>query len=283
MNEQRPDAQSRQCPHCGKTIDAAANLCPHCVQWLDATPEQQQAPPTDTCQANATCADVTVDAGPELEASADTQSEASAPPYYIQTPLVQISADYSEAPGIPISPAAYSTPDPLPSAETQDANVHNASGVPMVVPHAPEYAYTQQPTFHNVPFWPRVAAMLIDGLIIAVPIGIVLIAVTGMTGLSWDVETTEWQLLQNVVGGFATLFRVLYYTLMEGTWGATLGKMALGMRVVRADGTRITYGIAVKEIIGNCTCSLGYLSVAFHPEYRGWHDQLLGTRVIYTR
>ncbi len=143
-------------------------------------------------------------------------------------------------------------------------------------------------SFENAGFWIRVAAHLIDGLVLMVPGAVIfMIAVGGIVAMGdlaeelADPAMTAVQLLINGVS-------LIYYVIMNGTWGATLGKMAVGIKIVRTDGSPMGYGIAlarylIKNILGGCTCALMFLSVAFNPEYRGWHDQIVGTRVIYTR
>jgi len=77
--------------------------------------------------------------------------------------------------------------------------------------------------------------------------------------------------------GFATYF--------IGRFGATPGKMALGMKVVRPDGTPLTYpralGRAAAEILSGLICNLGYLMVLIDPVKRAaLHDHICDTRVI---
>ncbi len=142
--------------------------------------------------------------------------------------------------------------------------------------------------FNNAGFWIRVAAALIDGLILMVPSGLVVFGLAGGSaiweGLAADTPADPFMIMAQFLPAGIGL---LYYVIMNGTWVATLGKMAVHIKIVRADGSPIGYGIAlarylIKGILGNCTCSLMFLSVAFNPEYRGWHDQIVDTRVIYT-
>jgi len=141
-----------------------------------------------------------------------------------------------------------------------------------------------------------VLAALIDSvLLMAVSLGIMLVAAVA-TGASLaalgeyvgEIGEAGGSLVMQLAQGVAGLVGILYFVLMNGAYGATLGKMAVGIMIVRENGDPIGYGIAflrylVKAVLGNCTCSLMFLSVAFNPEYRGWHDQIVGTRVIYTR
>ena len=144
--------------------------------------------------------------------------------------------------------------------------------------------------FHNAGFWIRVLAAIIDGMVLAVPTAIIFVATLGGIAALGSLDAIdEWtaEPILRVSQLGASGIGLLYYVIMNGTWGATLGKMAVRIKIVRVDGRPIGYGIAlarylIKSILGSCTCSLMFLSVAFNPEYRGWHDQIVGTRVIYT-
>ena len=72
---------------------------------------------------------------------------------------------------------------------------------------------------------PRFLAVLIDSIIIGVVAGI-LSAIFRNSGLS---------------GGVTGLLTLAYFIVLEATQGATLGKMALGLRVVKTDGSPITW------------------------------------------
>jgi uncharacterized RDD family membrane protein YckC len=73
-----------------------------------------------------------------------------------------------------------------------------------------------------------------------------------------------------------------------GFWlisGQTPGKRMLGVRVMRADGTRLKLGNAVRRQIGYWISSilyLGFLWILFDNRRRGWHDKLAGTIVTYS-
>jgi uncharacterized RDD family membrane protein YckC len=80
----------------------------------------------------------------------------------------------------------------------------------------------------------------------------------------------------------------IYYIAMNGAFGATLGKMALGLKIVKADGSPIGFGTAVVryllEIVFTIvTCGLGYIAVACTAKKQGLHDMVAGTVVIHTR
>jgi len=79
----------------------------------------------------------------------------------------------------------------------------------------------------------------------------------------------------------------LYDVLMNGHFGATLGKMAIGARIVLWDGARLGYPRAalrwLAARISDLFCFFGYLFIVFRPDKRALHDLLAGTRVIYKR
>ena len=69
--------------------------------------------------------------------------------------------------------------------------------------------------------------------------------------------------------------------------GATPGKMAVGIKVVMANGDPIDFGPALLRYFGYWVSGLilgiGYLMIAFSAEKRGLHDNIAGTVVIKSR
>jgi uncharacterized RDD family membrane protein YckC len=76
----------------------------------------------------------------------------------------------------------------------------------------------------------------------------------------------------------------LYTVWFLGRYGATPGKMALGLRVVRPDGTPVTYlralGRHFGEMITSITCGLGYFTALIDAQHRTLHDMICDTRVV---
>jgi uncharacterized RDD family membrane protein YckC len=85
----------------------------------------------------------------------------------------------------------------------------------------------------------------------------------------------------------STLFSLAYSAGFVGGLGATPGMMALGLKVVRPDGSPISYGRAVGRyfaaMLSAIILGIGYLMVAFDAEKRALHDMICDTRVIKTR
>jgi uncharacterized RDD family membrane protein YckC len=80
----------------------------------------------------------------------------------------------------------------------------------------------------------------------------------------------------------------LYFALLESSErGATVGKMAMGLRVVTSDGQRLSFmnatGRYFAKILSAIILFIGFIMVAFADKKRGLHDMIAGTLVIKTR
>jgi uncharacterized RDD family membrane protein YckC len=118
-------------------------------------------------------------------------------------------------------------------------------------------------------FWRRFGALIVDGLVLAVPDVILFIALD--------------QQLANIL---ATVLALGYYTYFEGgATGQTIGKRALGIRVIdfRAGGA-IGYGRGLLRYIGRILSSipilLGYFWMLWDKENQTWHDKIATTVVV---
>lgn len=151
-------------------------------------------------------------------------------------------------------------------------------------------------------FWLRVAAYLIDslvmsagGLLIAIPviIGIVGFAV-GLEGIDNPedfLESGRWMYVGGIIGLIllASLLGLvmgwLYYALMESSkYGGTLGKIAVGIKVVDMNGNKVTFGKATgryfSRIVTNMTLFVGYIMAGFTEKKQALHDIIAGCLVI---
>ncbi len=97
-------------------------------------------------------------------------------------------------------------------------------------------------------------------------------------------ESTLTPLLWGLSSFSGICFGVAYGTYMVGRYGATVGKMAMGLRVVRPDGQPVTYaraaGRVFAEYISAILMNIGYIIAAFDDERRALHDRICETRVI---
>ncbi len=145
-------------------------------------------------------------------------------------------------------------------------------------------------------WWSRVGAALIDGLIITA-VAAVLLAIFGVGFASSDSDGGVGALIAaSIVTTVAFAVAALLYApvMMAKTNGKTLGRMAVGNRVVRANGQPMTFGwamlreVAVKMllvgVVNSVTFGLAGLLDVLWPlwddENRALHDFVVDTRTV---
>jgi uncharacterized RDD family membrane protein YckC len=183
--------------------------------------------------------------------------------------------------------------------------------------------YAQVPGLGTVPLasmGSRFLARLIDGIIVSIPFGIIfgIIITTYATSAARDIQNNYHYdpTTGTYVGdpnaaagaglGFFTIslltpviylvIQCLYEGIMLGTKGATLGKMAMGVRVIREDNGQLPgmgkgfgrvgtmFGPWIVPCLGYIWVLLCYLSPLFDNQRRqGWHDKVVKTLVISSR
>lgn len=138
-------------------------------------------------------------------------------------------------------------------------------------------------------FWTRLAAFLIDSVLVWVGLLLVrlvmLFVSSGLNGTVLDGNILFHYSLTDIV---VYLAEVVYFILFTYYSGATLGKRVLNLRVVNADGGKLSlWDVVYRETIGRFLCAvtigIGYIFVAADKEKRGLHDMLCDTRVIYAK
>jgi uncharacterized RDD family membrane protein YckC len=145
-------------------------------------------------------------------------------------------------------------------------------------------------------FWIRVAAKIIDSILISIVnytlMFLIMGSVAGFGALTKPGANGEDPAVNAAAMGAMLLMYVLifginisYNTIMVSKYGGTLGKLAVGIKVVRADGAMLSIphaiGRACAEILSGMTCYIGYIMVAFdEPEKRALHDHICSTRVV---
>jgi uncharacterized RDD family membrane protein YckC len=133
-------------------------------------------------------------------------------------------------------------------------------------------------------FWRRVASYLIDSLFLGVIQGMF----TAILVLGHLVPPDDPFTLPLITNAFQILLFLGYNAGMNSSNSqATLGKMAMGMKVTDLMGRRIGFGRAVGRELGKILSGLilciGFLMVAFTERKQGLHDILAGTLVVKTR
>ena len=169
---------------------------------------------------------------------------------------------------------------------------------PSRLPPAPDAMWAPAPQYVAPPdyagFWIRVAASIIDSLVL-VPLYIpALIAVINRidTTSSTTITTADFSALQGSLLGWAIalqMIRYLYEFVMIGRWNATVGKFTVGIRVRRMDGSPATWREAalrpvLELILGLLGLSIGSLVdelwMLWDRRKQTLHDKLAGTIVV---
>ena len=129
----------------------------------------------------------------------------------------------------------------------------------------------------------RVAAALIDGVILVGIDAAVVYFTVRMAGLSMDQWTT---LPVAPLATFLTLLTVSYLCAFTAVGGQTIGKMALGTCVVDDDGGPVDAARALRRtsavIVSFLFLGLGFIPALF-GDHRALHDRYAGTRVVRLR
>ena len=160
--------------------------------------------------------------------------------------------------------------------------------------------------------WARLFAAVIDFFVLIVIWGI--LAAVGIFGPIGDAaESAESITTLSGDTVVVVVTALVYYFALTAAFGATLGKMALGMRVVGADGGKATTGaVAVREVIGRAgnyivqvvlfvvlrsalsdgsasglaglvgglVFLIVFLRILVDDHRQGWHDKIGGTFVV---
>lgn len=121
-------------------------------------------------------------------------------------------------------------------------------------------------------FWRRTGAWVIDAVLLSIVSGI-------LTGILAGGDNARGIGLNSLVG----LAYYLYFWSAYGH-GQTLGNRALGIRVVKTDGSELGIGTALLRYVGLiisfAALFIGVIWVAFDKNKQGWHDKIASTYVI---
>ncbi len=147
-------------------------------------------------------------------------------------------------------------------------------------------------------FWLRFVAYLIDdlilgfvGFLVSLPfIGGIVLSAIGI-GENPDLDERTFVGIAGIIGSVFGLVVVvvaigwLYYALMESSkTQATLGKMALSLKVTDMDGNSISFGRATGryfgKIISGLILNIGYILAGLTEKKQALHDIMAGCLVV---
>lgn len=183
------------------------------------------------------------------------------------TPGVATAAPYVAA---PVQAPVFAPPPEAGQTEP----LRDPSGAPVSPPPvASSYApgtmsapFLSASTLPRAGFWIRVAAALLDIVMIGILTGLM----EGMFGFNFG-------------SGFL-LWLALYCVLMWTKKGTTIGGVICGLKLVRVDDRPLDWGVsivrALAAFLSLAVAGLGFIWVAFDDEKQSWHDKIAGTTLV---
>lgn len=144
-------------------------------------------------------------------------------------------------------------------------------------------------------FRKRAAAYVIDSFVIGIVAQIVqMVLMVAFFGMNMSSFTANPDTIFSSASGILfmlsiyllplLLFGIYYAAFHASARQATLGKMAVGIKVVRSDGSRISLGRAVARFFGfllsGMVFAIGYLMAAFTERKQALHDLMCDTLVV---
>jgi len=138
--------------------------------------------------------------------------------------------------------------------------------------------------FRYAGFWIRVVAVIIDSIIMEIVQYAILIP-AGLTSFSGSDNLVSAAMGLSIL--ISMVLNLAYYLFFWTRYGATPGKMALGLKIVRPDGQLISMGQAIgryfAQFLDVLILGIGYMMAGWDSEKRTLHDRLCDTRVIRVR
>lgn len=149
-------------------------------------------------------------------------------------------------------------------------------------------------------FWLRFVAYLIDDILLSVISFVIALPFIGtiiFSGIALsDLDKCEESTFLGIAGIVGTVLLLiitliavswLYFALMESSkQQATLGKMALGLKVTDMEGNKISFGRATGryfgKIISGMILMIGYILAGLTEKKQALHDMIAGCLVIRT-
>lgn len=117
-------------------------------------------------------------------------------------------------------------------------------------------------------FWRRFIAILIDGFI-----------TSGIPSIVIRQDITS-----STIHNLSFFLYLIYSVWMLKTYGATIGKMVMKIRVIKIDESKLTYSDALvrelSKILSTLAFSLGYLWMIWDAKKQTWHDKIARTIVV---
>jgi len=175
--------------------------------------------------------------------------------------------------------------------------IHSPAGAALAATAMPvavaPYGATAAASSQYGGFWIRFVAVIIDSLVVSVittPINFAIMIPLGLRGSSMDRGEFNPSDMALMAGSIALLacasvgIHALYEALLTSSRRqATVGKMALRLRVTDLHGNRISFARALgryfAKLISSMTLMIGYIMAGFTERHQALHDMIAGTLV----
>jgi uncharacterized RDD family membrane protein YckC len=142
-------------------------------------------------------------------------------------------------------------------------------------------------------FWQRFVARIVDGFALMIPnllLGLILGVGWGgrLMGKTPDAANVgAFFLMQAIFQVTSVAIAIAYEIFFIRKFDATPGKMAMGLKLLRADGGKLSVGRIIGRyfayLVSGIILCIGFIIAAFDDEKRSLHDRICDTRVIKTR
>lgn len=141
--------------------------------------------------------------------------------------------------------------------------------------------------WHFGGFWIRGAARLIDGIALGLVQACIALVFFGTFGAQF-MPTVMKSVPIGLRMGFqfaSYAVAIAYEVFFLHYRGATLGKLALGLKVIRSNGDSLGWGISAgryfMHLVSGLILFIGFFMAGFDGEKRALHDRVCDTRVVY--
>jgi uncharacterized RDD family membrane protein YckC len=152
----------------------------------------------------------------------------------------------------------------------------------------------ERPSLEYAGFWRRLMAALIDLFTITIICSIIILIFQpfhwpGFGNLWGNAEVfneSPWDALPSIIGGnvLSILVNITYFVVFWVWRGQTPGKMLLGVKIIKEDGSGVSISVALLRYLGYivsiAVAFIGFIWVAFDNRKQGFHDKMAETLVV---
>ena len=202
-------------------------------------------------------------------------SPIAASPRFIPPPPARISCPRCSKTNEPGSAYCYSCGLPLDEPPPRADERIPSYAAPRIEPRAAGFGGYRESVGEPGGFWIRAVAYLID-YVVSAAIAVAIMAIIFMV---------DYTLVDSPV--ILLISFILYRAIGWSVWSTTVGKRIFNLYVVKSDGSKIGFWLALARCLCYAVSGLpllaGFLIIAFREDKRGLHDFICDTVVVRRR